>query len=128
MVIPNGKHTTKDIGIVLFECLITNHGWSVVLVQVLAIEIVIVIACCRYDIGQAVRNANKLIALLLHFDGIGITIVPNVHNDVLILHRSCTFGVRQSAPKHSLLAVALNEFDIVIGIFTELFYYILLCI
>ena len=89
-------------------------------VEVIAIQIVVVISCGGNDIEESIGNAHKLIALLLHIARIGIAIIPAVHNHVLRLNGGIALSVSQCTPAHSLFAEALNKADIVVGKLTEL--------
>ena len=128
MVVPYGKHTTENVGIVLLELNATDVGRCPAVIEILAVQIVVVVTCCRHDVNKTIGDRNQLIALLLHVLGLGIGIVPDVHDYVLALYRGLAISVCQCTPYHSLLAKALNEADIVIGELTELLHYLLIAI
>ena len=128
MVVPHGKHTAEDVRVVLLERLVADDRRRVVFVEILRVEVVVVVTRCRHNVSQAIGNADELVALLLHLHRVRIAVVPDVHDDVLRLHRRRAVGVCQRTPEHSLLAVALHEANVVVRVGTELFHHLLLCV
>ena len=88
-------------------------------VKVLAVQIVVVVAGGGNDVHQPVGDAYELVALFLHVFGVGIAVVPAVHDDVLRFHGGVTLGVCQCAPNDGLLAEFLYVFDVAVGEVTE---------
>ena len=128
MVIPYGKHTSQDGWILLLKYLVADYGWSPIVVEVVAVQIVVVVTCRWNNIDQSVRDADQLVTLLLHILRVGIAVVPAIHNHVFRLYRCIAIGMSQCTPTHSLFAVTLYETDIVIGKLAELLYNIFLSV
>ena len=82
VVVPNGKHTSLDGGVVFFKLLTADDGGSPRVVEVFGVEIVVVVTCGGHDIDISVGNADELIALLFHVGGVGKAVVPDVHEHV----------------------------------------------
>ena len=95
VVVPDGKHTALDAGVLLFKLHTADVGRRPAVVEPLAVEIVIIIAGGRHDIDISVGDANELIALLFHIFGLRKTIIPATHQDVLRLDGSVAVGVSQ---------------------------------
>ena len=115
VVVPDSKHTTNDGGVVVLELHAAHLCRRPMLVKVLAVEVVVVVTCGGHDIYVAVGDAHEFVSLLLHLNGVGIAIVPNVHDDVFALDGRFAIGMGQRAPADGLLSVAFNEADIVVG-------------
>ena len=107
-VIPHSEHSTLDLRIAFLETYAGNVRRGEILIQVRDVEIVIVVACSRHDIGVPVRDANELIAKSVHGVRLGIAVVPGKHQHIVHFHGCFAFCMGQSAPQHSLLSVALN--------------------
>ena len=63
-VIPYGIHTTENGGITSLELLVANGGGGPVVVEVGKVEVIVVVACCRYDVCPAVGDADEVITEL----------------------------------------------------------------
>ena len=128
VVVPHCKHTAEDVGVAFFKLYTADVGRSPVAVEVVAVEVVVVVASCRHDIYEAVGDRYELVALFLHILGLSIGVVPNIHDDVFALHWSLSLGVCQRTPYHSLFAEAFYKLDVVVGEFAEFFYHLLVTI
>ena len=128
VVVPYGKHTAKDGGVTFFKLHSADVCGCPVVVEVVAIEVVVIITSSRHDINKSIGDRNEFVTLFLHILRLSEGVVPNVHDDIFALHGSFALRVCQRAPKHGLLAVAFNELDVVVSKFTELFYHLLIAV
>ena len=60
-VVPDAKHTAVNLRIALGELLLSYLGGCPCLIEILAVEIVIVIACGGYDLDVSVRNSYHVV-------------------------------------------------------------------
>ena len=128
MVVPYSKHAAFNHRVVLFKGLFANDCRCPLLINTLAIQVVIVITGGRDDINPSVGDADHLVALFLHFNRVGIAVVPNIHQHVFDFDRRVAVCVGQCSPNDRLLAKALYIFNIMVCELTELFYHLFLCV
>ena len=126
MVVPYGKHSAENGRVVLLELLVANLRRSPRIVKIPAIQVIVIIARCRNDVNQSVRNAHQFIAQALHLLRVSITIVPAMHHHVLRLHLGVALGMSKCAPNGCLLAKRLHIFNIMVGEITEFLHHLLL--
>ena len=125
VVVPYGEHTAEDGRVLFVECAVADGCRRPVFVEILAVEIIVIIACGRHDIYQSVGNAYEFVALFLHFHRIGIAVVPAAHDDVVRLDGRISGGMSQCSPAHGLLAVAFNKAYVAVGELAELLHHLL---
>ena len=128
VVVPYGEHTARYGRIFFGKDGITYVGWSPVVVEIFLIEIVVIIAGGRDDVDQPVRYGDKSVAVLGHLHWIGVAVVPGVHEHTLGLDRGLSVSMGEGTPDHGLLAVALDEADVVVGEMTELLHDLLVLV
>ena len=104
----------------LIELLVTNLCGCPAVVEEVAVEVVVVVACSRYNVCVAVGDAYNVITELHHLSWVGISVVPLVHEYVVNLYRGVAFCVCECAPNASLLAILLGLADAVVGEVAEL--------
>ena len=104
MVVPHGKHTAKNSRVVLVKLLVAYLCRCPLVVEIFAVEIVVIITCSRNYVGEAVGNADELIALSLHLLRVGIAVVPAAHYHIVRLHLGVAIGMSERSPYDSLLA------------------------
>ena len=119
MVVPHCKHATLYGWVVFIEMLTPNHSRCPIIVQVLAIQIVVIISGSRHYIHQSVGYAHQFIALALHLARVGIAVIPAIHQHAIALHMGVALGMSERTPHNSLLTVAFNKADVVVGELTE---------
>ena len=121
VVVPNGEHAAENGGISLFELLIADLRRRPFLIEHRAVEVIVVVTGGGDDVDVAVGDGNELIALGFHLRGVGIAVVPRFENHVLALDGRIAVGMRKCAPGNSLLAVAFDVANEVVGERTEEF-------
>ena len=126
MVVPYGKHTTKNSRVVLVKLLVAYLCRCPFVVEIFAVEIVVIVTSSRNYVCKSVGDADELIALSLHLLRVGITVVPAAHYHIVRLHLSVAIGMSKRSPKSSLLAERLYIFNIAVGEVAELLYHFLL--
>ena len=67
-VVPYGKHAADNLVAVVREGVffLAHDVRSPVLVEIFGVEVVVVITCVGHDIGEAVRDADTLVAEIYH--------------------------------------------------------------
>ena len=125
-VVPEGEHAALDLRVLLGEAYVSDDGGRPVVVESTAVEEVLVVARFGHYVDEAVGDGDKLVADASHGVGLGIAVVPSVHEHSLVAHGRLSFGMGERSPEHGLLAIALDEGEIVVGVGTELFHHLLL--
>ena len=121
VVVPDGEHAAHEGRVAFVELDIADDGGRPLVVEHLQVQVVVVVAGGGHDVDEAVGDADELVALLGHFLGLCVAVIPAVHDNVLGLDGRLAFGVGECAPDHGLLAVALDFADVVVGEGAELF-------
>ena len=128
VVVPYGKHAAQDSRIFLLEDSLSHMGRRPLLIEVLSVQVVVVITGSRHNVNQPVGDADELITLTHHLLGVGISVVPGTHDNVLRLDGRFAGSMSQSAPYAGLLAVTFHQTDVMVGEGTELLDYVFLLI
>ena len=128
MVVPYGEHSSYHGRIAFLELHAADNGRCPIVVEIMAVEIIVIVAGSRHDVDQSVGDADKFIAQLLHIFRIGKTIVPATHENVVRLHGRFAGRMGERAPDHGLLAELLDILDIAVGKFAELLHHFLLAV
>ena len=87
VVVPHGKHSAEERGVAFFKLHRTDGGRRPVVVEPLCVEIVVVVAGGGHDVDLSIGNTHQFVAQFLHFQRVGITIIPNLHLHVIDLDR-----------------------------------------
>ena len=125
-VIPYGKHATLYGGVFLLKCMIAYDGRCPVLVEILTVEIIVIISSGRDYVGKSVGDADELVSLLLHLHGVGISVVPDIHEHILMLDRCIPIGMGQGSPQNGLFAKTFHITYVVVREGAELLHHLLL--
>ena len=104
MVVPQCEHASQYLRVALFKPYSTHLGRGIGFVDKMIIEVVIIVASCRYNVEVIVWNRKQGIAGLLHCQGVTIICRPHLHNYILHLYRCPPLRMFQRAPDNGLLA------------------------
>ena len=107
-VVPDAEHSSMNLWVALGELFLAYLSRRPSLIEVLAVEVVIVIACSRDDINISVGYGYHVVSQLVHIMWVGIAVVPHVHHHILYLDGCVALGMGKLPPKYCRFTIAFN--------------------